>query len=82
MQWWYSLMKLQRACRKKELYCWKQIVEVFGTEILDEEGELDRKKLARIVFQDPEKLEQLNAIVHPAVREYILCDMKAKHRRM
>ena len=75
-----QLDEVAKSLQKKGTVCWKQIVEVFGTEILDEEGELDRKKLARIVFQDPEKLEQLNAIVHPAVREYILCDMKAKHQ--
>ena len=33
-----------------------------------------------LCFKIQEKLEQLNAIVHPAVREYILCDMKAKHQ--
>jgi dephospho-CoA kinase len=31
---------------------------------------LDRAKLASIVFNDPEKLKQLNAIVHPAVKKH------------
>ena len=47
--------------------CYKQIVESFGSEILDESGELDRQKLATIVFSDPKKTEQINAIIHPAV---------------
>lgn len=47
--------------------CYKQIVETFGSEILDESGELDRQKLATIVFSDPKKTEQINAIIHPAV---------------
>ena len=41
---------------------------LFGTSIQDEDGSINRRKLAAIVFNDPEKLAQLNAIVHPLVR--------------
>jgi dephospho-CoA kinase len=44
------------------------VIEEFGGEILDERGMIDRARLAERVFGDPEKLEKLNAIVHPAVR--------------
>jgi dephospho-CoA kinase len=40
--------------------------KIFGEEIY-KDHKLDRAKLAEIVFSDKEKLEQLNAIVHPAV---------------
>ncbi|MEU9169497.1 dephospho-CoA kinase [Streptomyces sp. NPDC048420] len=43
------------------------VVEAFGTEILAEDGGLDRPKLGSIVFADPEKLAVLNSIVHPLV---------------
>ena len=39
----------------------------FGTEILKSNGSIDRKALAAIVFNNPEKLHVLNAIVHPSV---------------
>jgi dephospho-CoA kinase len=42
-------------------------VSLFGTGILGTDQTIDRKKLASIVFQSPELLKQLNAIVHPAV---------------
>ncbi|MDQ2774972.1 MAG: dephospho-CoA kinase [Acidobacteriota bacterium] len=42
-------------------------VELFGSEILDKQGAIDRRKLAGIVFQSPELLEKLTGIVHPAV---------------
>ncbi len=45
-----------------------KIVEAFG-DVLDANGDVDRKKLAGIVFQDEEKRKQLNAIVHPYVIE-------------
>jgi dephospho-CoA kinase len=46
----------------------KGIQELFGDEIYAD-GKLDREKVAGIVFKDKKKLEQLNAIVHPAVAE-------------
>jgi dephospho-CoA kinase len=43
------------------------IVERWGTSILAADGLLDRAALRRIVFSEPQELEQLNAIVHPEV---------------
>ena len=42
-------------------------VALFGSGIVDSAGLIDRKALAAIVFSDPAKLQELNAIVHPAV---------------
>lgn len=44
-----------------------EIVEHFGSEILDEAGELDRRKMREHVFSDPGKRARLEAIVHPRV---------------
>jgi dephospho-CoA kinase len=46
-----------------------EIVRQFGFEILDSQGEIDRKRLGTLVFHDPQKLRALNAIVHPRVIE-------------
>jgi dephospho-CoA kinase len=46
-----------------------EIVQAFGREILAENGEIDRARLAGVVFGSPEKLERLNRIVHPRVLE-------------
>jgi dephospho-CoA kinase len=46
-----------------------EVTRCFGTEILDERGELRRGALASIVFSAPEKLKQLEAILHPRIRE-------------
>lgn len=47
----------------------ERIAETFGASMIDGEGALDRAALGAKVFGDPELLAQLNAIVHPAVRE-------------
>lgn len=43
------------------------VLAEFGQGILDERDFIDRRKLAQVVFDDPEKLKKLSAIVHPAV---------------
>src|SRR5690625_1401789 len=45
-----------------------QLVHLFGEEILLENGELNRSRLGKIVFEDEGKRKQLNDIVHPAIR--------------
>ncbi len=44
-----------------------EIVRNFGDDVLQPDGELDRKKLGAIIFGDPTKRELLNSIVHPRV---------------
>jgi len=45
----------------------KAMVEHFGPGILAADGSLDRAAVAQIVFNDPDELEALNGIVHPAL---------------
>ncbi|MEW6062618.1 MAG: dephospho-CoA kinase [Bacteroidota bacterium] len=45
----------------------KEIIREFGNTIILPNGDLDRKKLATIVFSEHEKLLRLNSIVHPSV---------------
>jgi dephospho-CoA kinase len=51
-----------------------EVLEVFGADLLDEHKTIDRVLLADRVFVDPERLEKLNSIVHPAVRVRALRD--------
>jgi len=48
---------------------WNEISKIFGEEILDPSGNLDRKKLARIVFENKKKKIELEEILHPRVFE-------------
>lgn len=45
-----------------------KIEENFGEEYISREGTLDRKKLASLVFNDSSKLDELNNILHPIIR--------------
>ena len=50
---------------------WTRLRQAFGQEFLHADGTVKRKKLRNLVFTDPEKRSQLNAIVHPAVMREI-----------
>jgi len=51
---------------------YQQILSVFGDEILHQDKTINREKLGAIIFGDHSKREQLNKIVHPAVRKEML----------
>ena len=54
---------------KKGSKALEEIKLIFGDEVIDADGNLDRKKMGAIVFDDEEKREQLNNIIHPRVLE-------------
>jgi dephospho-CoA kinase len=49
----------------------QRVRENFGDGVIGEDGAVDRRRLADIVFADPERLRTLEAITHPAVRDSI-----------
>ncbi|MDR0958542.1 MAG: dephospho-CoA kinase [Clostridiales bacterium] len=51
---------------------YNEIVKVFGTDILNAQGDIDRKKLGYIVFADKEQLKKLSAITHPRITRHIM----------
>lgn len=63
---------ISRQITNKGTQTLKDIEEAFGSEVIDEEGNLIRKKLGSIVFSDSEKLKVLNAITHKYIIEEVL----------
>ena len=63
--------KLAHAAMQRGTPTWKAIADSFGAQILKSNGKIDRQKLGARVFENPEALRQLEAILHPAVGEII-----------
>lgn len=59
-----------RKVMEKGEAAYEKIVSFFGSDILDENDNILRKKLGDIVFSDKAKLKTLENIVHPAIYEY------------
>ena len=50
---------------------YQPVVDLFGRWILGPDGQIDRLRLGRVVFSDPEALKHLEDIVHPLVRQAV-----------
>jgi len=62
---------LSHRATAKGAPAYQQVVDTFGKWILDNDGEIDRARLGKLVFNDPAALQQLEAIVHPLVESAI-----------
>jgi len=57
--------------------CYDAVIRILGKEIVLSDGTLDRKKMADLIYHDPEKLEEINEAVHPLVRRETVRRLKA-----
>ncbi len=62
-----DLDRIGHEVLRKDSVVYKKIISVFGEGILNDDGEIDRTKLGKIVFSDEGALQRLNKIVHPAI---------------
>ncbi len=54
----------------------KDIAAYFGSQVLQDDGSLDRKKLSEIIFTDMEKRKKLESFIHPRIGEAFLKQVK------
>jgi dephospho-CoA kinase len=60
---------------------WRKIVAAFGKDILGQNEEIDRSKLAQLVFNDPKALQRLNRTMHPLMHLIVEKRIKALRRQ-
>ena len=58
--------------------CYQPLIALLGAGILDEDGRIDKSRMAAEIFEDDaeRRLEQVNRIIHPAVKRYILSEIE------
>ena len=61
-----------KSCYRKNHPLYQDLIHTFSKEILDEQEEISKQKLAQIVFSDEEKRKELNELVHPYVKDGLL----------
>lgn len=61
-----------KQLQQKGNLCYDKIVGLLGEKILAEDGEIDKGKMAATIFADETLLDKVNAIIHPAVYDYVL----------
>lgn len=73
----YLADEVAHLVKRKGTTCFEQLVELLGADVAGADGEIDRRIMADRIFADEEVLEKVNAIVHPAVRDFIVKRMEA-----
>ncbi|MEG1073781.1 MAG: dephospho-CoA kinase [Ruthenibacterium sp.] len=71
---------IARTVTEKASPCLAKLVEVFGADILDENGCLLRQELAMCAFQDAENAKKLTDITHPAIIKKLLAGIDAAEK--
>lgn len=61
--------------------CYNRLVELLGRDILDKNGYIDKTRMAEMIFSDKELLLKVNAIIHPAVKDYILAEIQKENEK-
>ncbi len=77
------LMADQAAHRVKEKgqSCYEPLVRLLGREVLDEQGEIHKGRMAAMIFSEQKLLLQVNEIIHPEVRKYILGQIELERKK-
>ncbi len=60
--------------------CYERLIALLGADVLSEDGQIDREKMAEKIFAHDQLREAVNALIHPAVKEYIT-DAVASERK-
>ncbi len=61
--------------------CFQRIREHFGERVIAEDGSLDRAAVAHIIFSDKKELEWQNALMHPAIKEWIRQELELERQQ-
>lgn len=68
----YLADEVAHLVKQKGTECFERLVELLGEDVVGADGEIDRAAMANKIFSDAQVLAKVNAIVHPAVQQYIL----------
>ena len=62
--------------------CYEPVITLLGEDILDEDKRIHKAKMAEKIFAKSDLLQQINAIIHPAVKEYVLSEIAAEQAKV
>ncbi len=68
--------KIAHMVVKKGLPAWQEIIDAFGNDVLQSDGEIDRPFLGDLIFKNQDKKQLLNSIVHPYVKKEMDKDLE------
>lgn len=73
----YLADKAAHEVKRAGTECFDRLVTLLGSDIVGEDGEINKAVMADKIFGDEELLRQVNEIVHPAVKDYLMAKYEA-----
>ena len=73
--------KVWHEALKPNTELWQEVVAAFGQQILQPNGEIDRKKLGGIIFGNPQARARLDQIMHPRVYALVMAQLEQYRRQ-
>lgn len=64
-----------KELQDKNRPCYEPLIRLLGEDVLDEDENIDKKKMSNKIFADKSLVKKVNDIIHPAVKEYILSEI-------
>ena len=61
--------------------CYEELIRLLGHDICGEDGQIDKKSMADRIFGSRELLAQVNQLIHPAVKQYIIGEIQKEKER-
>jgi len=61
--------------------CYESVVDLLGRQILDADGRINKGKMAERIFENSELLKQVNEVIHPAVKEFVLEEIEKEKKK-
>ncbi|MCM1160925.1 MAG: dephospho-CoA kinase [Roseburia sp.] len=67
--------------KEKGQSCYEPLVRLLGRSVLDEKDQIDKGKMAAMIFSDQKLLLQVNHVIHPEVKKYILGQIEQERKK-
>ncbi len=77
----YLADEVAHLVKEKGTKCYEELIALLGDGILDAQGEIHKAKMAEVIFADEALLAQVNEIIHPEVKRYIMNRYEAAKQR-
>lgn len=77
----YEADQIAHLIKEPGQKCYEPLVELLGRKVLQEDGYIDKAKMAKMIFGDDSLLQEVNAIIHPGVKEFVLAKIQEEEQR-
>ncbi|MBP3458736.1 MAG: dephospho-CoA kinase [Lachnospiraceae bacterium] len=77
----YMADNIANAMKEPGQSCYESIVDLLGHQVLDEDGRINKGKMAELIFADRELLKQVNEVIHPAVKKFVLTEIEKEKQK-